>query len=560
MGISPETLALQNSVTSAAIIEEFKSDAAFKQVAERLMKEIMQRDQEDGDKLAKGIQLAVDKKVLPADVAVEPITKVSVSGKSAEQVADEIIAALGEAPSKGCVMTLQGLSGTGKGTTVDKLREKLPNAQTWSNGNLFRSITLLAVTSSEQKGCDLTEVLTPADLETFCGMLEFGKFNDKWDVKIEGLGCKHFVSEVEKTVLKESKVGKNIPTVAEVTQGEVVNFVQKALALMAAGGTNVLLEGREQTLNHIRTPHRFELVLDEPVIIGMRQAALQMGAKANDKVKAMDKADEAAVKAALEEVHAQIMELKSAHDLLDLAGEFVNEFAVFHASAALHRIAKADDHHQVKGDERLRVLASKATRELVKWDKLKKPQTMSKIVWAMAKLDLRLHKLVAKVSDEALQKLPEFEPQQPLGDFVGALRGRVSTLAPLGRANLCWAVAKLQVREASLMQELAQQTFHRGQNLANTSWAFATLRVADERFFDSVAKVVAAQCSDFAQQNISNTAWAFAKLQIKRPEMMAAISRCVQRRAAEMPAQGIANTAWSFATLNIRDDALMRGP
>mmetsp|Transcript_36561 Transcript_36561/g.85685 ORF Transcript_36561/g.85685 Transcript_36561/m.85685 type:complete len:308 (+) Transcript_36561:45-968(+) len=306
MGISPETLALQNSITSAAIIEEFKSDAAFKQVAERLMKEIMQRDQEDGDKLAKGIQLAVDKKVLPADVKVEPITKISVSGKSADQVADEIIAALGAAPSKGCVMTLQGLSGTGKGTTVDKLREKLPNAQTWSNGNLFRSITLLAVTHAEQKGCELKDVLTPSDLATFCGMLEFGKFNDKWDVKIEGLGCKYFVSEVEKTVLKESKVGKNIPTVAEVTQGEVVNFVQKALELMAAGGTNVLLEGREQTLNHIRTPNRFELVLDEPVIIGMRQAALQMGGKANDKVKAMEKPDDVAVKAALEEVLASM--------------------------------------------------------------------------------------------------------------------------------------------------------------------------------------------------------------------------------------------------------------
>ena len=35
--------------------------------------------------------------------------------------------------SRGCVMTLQGLSGTGKGTTVDKLKEKLPNAQTWSD-------------------------------------------------------------------------------------------------------------------------------------------------------------------------------------------------------------------------------------------------------------------------------------------------------------------------------------------------------------------------------------------------------------------------------------------
>ncbi|CAE7385354.1 Parp1 [Symbiodinium natans] len=249
-------------------------------------------------------------------------------------------------------------------------------------------------------------------------------------------------------------------------------------------------------------------------------------------------------------------------------------------SAALHRIAKADDHKQVKGDERLRVLASKATRELVNWDKLKKPQTMSKIVWAMAKLDLRLHKLVAKVSDEALQKLPEFEPQQlvnmmwsyatlqseaPLNDFAGALRGRISSLAPLGRANLCWAVAKLQVREEWLMRELVQECQSaipemNGQNLANTSWSFATLRVADERFFESVAKVVAAQCSEFAQQNISNTAWAFAKLQIKRPEMMAAISRCVQQRAAEMPPQGIANTAWSFATLNIRDDGLMWEP
>ena len=41
----------------------FKDDAGFKKVAERLMSEIMKRDQEDGDKLAKGIQLAIDKKV-----------------------------------------------------------------------------------------------------------------------------------------------------------------------------------------------------------------------------------------------------------------------------------------------------------------------------------------------------------------------------------------------------------------------------------------------------------------------------------------------------------------
>ena len=106
-----------------------------------------------------------------------------------------------------------------------------------------------------------------------------------------------------------------------------------------------------------------------------------------------------------------------------------------------------------------------------------------------------------------------------------------------------------------------------GQNLANTSWALATLRAANEDFFDAVAQAVTAQCHEFAQQslgptcflpmfhchffcrwkshhlyrrNLSNTAWAFAKVQIKRPEMMATIASKVQRVA--LPAQGVANT------------------
>lgn len=129
-------LALQNSVTSAAIIEAFKEDEGFKKVSERLMAEIMRRDQEDGEKLAKGIQLAVDKKVLPKDVTVEPIVKVSVSGKSADQVASEIVATLGEQVEKGCVMTLQGLSGTGKGTTVERLGR---SRRCWSPGGCLGS-------------------------------------------------------------------------------------------------------------------------------------------------------------------------------------------------------------------------------------------------------------------------------------------------------------------------------------------------------------------------------------------------------------------------------------
>merc|ERR1712153_232704 len=194
-----------------------------------------------------------------------------------------IIAALGDAPSKGCVLILQGLSGTGKGTTVAKLKEKLPRAQTWSNGNIFRSITLLAVTWAEQNSKTLDDALTAENLKTFCAMLEFNK-----------------------TVLKDSKVGTNIPTVAEVTQGECILFVSDALGKMSAAGINVLVEGREQTLNHIRSPNRFELVLADNNIIGKRQAALQIGGKAWEEVKSAT-ADTGAVDAAIKTAIAALV-------------------------------------------------------------------------------------------------------------------------------------------------------------------------------------------------------------------------------------------------------------
>merc|ERR1712072_171655 len=85
-----------------------------------------------------------------------------------------------------------------------------------------------------------------------------------------------FVSQVANTTLKEPKVGKNIPTVAEVTQGEVVKFAAGAAETMRKDGMNVLMEGRAQTLDYVRTPHRFELMLSEPIIIGMRRAAQRM--------------------------------------------------------------------------------------------------------------------------------------------------------------------------------------------------------------------------------------------------------------------------------------------
>ena len=120
------------------------------------------------------------------------------------------------------------------------------------------------------------------------GMLKFERVSTvtspgkppTFDVRIEGLGIKAMVSSVANTLLKEPKVGKNIPTVAKVTQGEVISFAAKCAETMRKAGCNVLMEGRAQTLNYVRTPHRFELTLSKPLLIGNRRAAQRMVAAA----------------------------------------------------------------------------------------------------------------------------------------------------------------------------------------------------------------------------------------------------------------------------------------
>jgi cytidylate kinase len=295
-----------DDTTSNAIISAFQGNQVFEVFAKKEMEEILQRDKEDDDKLAAGIVKAVAKGVIPKDPPVEPTCVIDVLGKSADAVASAIVEKLGDAPKVGCVLVLQGLSGTGKGTTVAKLQGLLPRAVCWSNGNVFRALTLLAVGHCEQKGIPFSsDVLTPGLLQEFVGCLTFGKFNGKWDIQIQVAGSeKAFVSEVANTALKEPRVGKNIPTVAEVTQGEVIKFAAGAAEAMRQDGMNVLMEGRAQTLDYVRTPHRFQLTLTEPIIIGKRRAAQRMIGKAAEVLKGAGQPSPEDIRGALQEALA----------------------------------------------------------------------------------------------------------------------------------------------------------------------------------------------------------------------------------------------------------------
>ena len=283
------TLRRQDDETSRFIIGALDGNPCFAVMAASDGASIIRRDMEDGEKLAQGIAKSVQRGTLPALEAPPAYQVVDVLGKSADDVAGEILSRL-PSDGSGFVVALVGLSGTGKGTTVAKLRKMLPGAITWSNGNIFRSLTLLAATHCEQRGIPLTPaVLTQANLEAWMSMLSFGQQPDgTFDTRIRGLGLDLRVSEVQNTLLKQPKVGRNIPTVAKETQGEVVAFASSALRTLSENGKVVLLEGRSQTVDYIDTPHRFELYLSDASLIGKRRAAQRVAAEAMPMIGAGD--------------------------------------------------------------------------------------------------------------------------------------------------------------------------------------------------------------------------------------------------------------------------------
>lgn len=58
------------------------------------------------------------------------------------------------------------------------------------------------------------------------------------------------------------------------------SFAAGAIQQLEAAGEVVLLEGREQTVDYVRTPHRFILTLSDESLIGKRRAAQRVGAAA----------------------------------------------------------------------------------------------------------------------------------------------------------------------------------------------------------------------------------------------------------------------------------------
>ena len=92
------------------------------------------------------------------------------------------------------------------------------------------------------------------------------------------------------------------------------------------------------------------------------------------------------------------------------------------------------------------------------------------------------------------------------------------------------------------------------QCVANTAWAYASLKVNEKSLMDAAGEYAVTRTDKFAAQGLANTVWAFATLGIRNEPLLDAIVMAAVDK--DFTSQGLANTAWAFATLVERNEML----
>jgi hypothetical protein len=284
-------LSAGGATASGFVIEHLSTSSQFADLSNFEGDGIKTRDAEDGDMLQTGIEASLASGALQPLPNPRTYLECLVDGKSPSEVSQTIstdMATKTSPASEGKVVVIVGLSGVGKGTTVDILKEQLvasrendsSKVQTWSNGNIFRSLTLLTSLYMEKNGLvestRIEEVLTPERKLEFMSYLSFEKTEaGVFDTKIKAFDLgDQWVGDIQNTTLKGPLVNGKIPSVAKLTQGEVIGFARGAIAkLSKEGGIDVIVEGRSQTLDYIDSEMRYELALTDDSVVGKRRAA-----------------------------------------------------------------------------------------------------------------------------------------------------------------------------------------------------------------------------------------------------------------------------------------------
>jgi len=230
------------------IIEILQTMELFEQISKKELELLEQRDQEDGYKLKEGINIALEKGVLSRLDKDPQWIPVAVDGKLPQEILKVIMKDI-SLVKPGRVIAICGDSGVGKGTLVDALLETIAGSDKWSNGDLFRIFTYLAL----QQDSDEKKALEKVPSMDFTKMAENIILEPDSEIQVLLEGKPVNLDSIKNGLLKETSINRSLPSVARYTQGEVIQIVNRYLKINQR--KHLILEGRKDTLNHINLPN-----------------------------------------------------------------------------------------------------------------------------------------------------------------------------------------------------------------------------------------------------------------------------------------------------------------
>ncbi|MFA5020910.1 MAG: (d)CMP kinase [Patescibacteria group bacterium] len=144
-----------------------------------------------------------------------------------------------------CVITLEGISGSGKSATAERLAERI-KAVRFSFGELFRYLTYLKLADPK--------AAWPVVFKKLRYRFSGGQLN-LWDGRIN-------VSRTLVSELRQPEIETSVPRIAEDTQKPALELFAREIFKLGQSGRKIVIEGRAFTLDFLPADVRIKLRCD----------------------------------------------------------------------------------------------------------------------------------------------------------------------------------------------------------------------------------------------------------------------------------------------------------
>ncbi|MBN2565275.1 MAG: (d)CMP kinase [Candidatus Eisenbacteria bacterium] len=266
---------LRQSIISLSPVEQtthliaiLRDHEEFQANAREADRELKERDTADDEALSLGIEHARARGLLLVDRCERQWRQVVVDGLYPADIADLIVHQFPASTPVPRLVAVAGPSGIGKGAVVAALTTDIPTLSIWSNGDAFRFLTYLLLSSADQPSDG------PADLsQSTIGVLADAlQIDESGQLAMRRNDTVITLRDVPDRELRSVRVSRLVPQVARFSQGQVIALTNAASQAQPSGH-GLLVEGRKPTLNYLDAEVHVELVLNNRAELGARRAA-----------------------------------------------------------------------------------------------------------------------------------------------------------------------------------------------------------------------------------------------------------------------------------------------